>query len=761
MFVPTGNGDYTATKPYTNSMDYGDSHLDLDLTNGVPTITDEFTTNAQAALDSEDGDIASGGMMVIPTQTTGSFPHLAVQVGKGGTMYLLNRDNLGGYNTTADQAVQEQAYSVGNVGAWSSPAYWNGNVYYWGRFDYLKSFPLVNGLLSTNPTESVETYGYPGSTPAISANGSTQGIVWSIDSEAYTTNGPAVLQAHSASNVATTLYSSTTNSGRDSAGGAVKFTVPTVVNGKVYVPAAAEVDIYGLLNGATQTSAPSITPGSESFTGSVTVTITDATPGAAIYYTTNGTPASTSATLYTGPITVSSTTTISAIASATNSLLSAQATATYTNVSQAAVVTFSLPTGSYSSAQTVTLSDSTANASIYYTLDGTTPTTSSTVYTGAITVGSTETITAIAAAPGVGSSAPLAQTYTIVLGQTGISFPEGFAASAGLINLNGSAQLNDSRLQLTAGAVGQAGSGWYYQPVNVQAFTTDYTFQLSNPVANGITFTIQNASQLFWALGGNGSGLGYEFISPSVGVKFDFFTPVGKGTDSTGLYTNGAVPTTPAIDLSTTGINLLSDDAMAVHMTYNGTTLTMTITDMVTAAVWSNSWTVNIPSIVGANTAYVGFTGSTGAGTSSQKILTWTYETVSATAAATPTFTPAAGSYSSTQTVAISDLTPAATIYYTTNGSAPTTSSTLYTGPVTVSASETLKAIATATGYTTSATGSAAYTIGGSTATPTFSPGAGTYTSAQTVTTTPPTEQRRPQGQRSIPVRSRSAPPRR
>jgi Legume lectin domain/Chitobiase/beta-hexosaminidase C-terminal domain len=734
MFVPTGNGDYTATKPYTNNMDYGDSHLNLDLTNGVPTVTDEFTTNQQAMLNSQDGDIAAGGMLVVPTQTTGNYPHLAVQAGKGGTLYLLNRDNLGGYNTTTDQAIQEQTYAVGNVGVWSSPAYWNGNVYYWGRFDNLKSFPLVNGLLSTNPTKSSESYGYPGATPAISANGSTQGIVWSIDSEAYTSNGPAVLQAHNASNVGTMLYSSSANSARDTAGGAVKFTVPTVVNGKVYVPAAAEVDFYGLLNGITQTSAPSISPGSESYSGTLSATITDTTPGAAIYYTTNGTPATTSSTLYTGPITVSSSTTINAIASATNSLLSAQATAVYTNVSQATVVIFSLPTGNYSSAQTVTLSDSTVNATIYYTLDGTTPTTSSTLYTGPITVGSTETITAIAAAPGVSNSAPLAQTYTIVLGQTGISFPQGFAASAGLVNLNGSAQLNDSRLQLTDGGVAEAGSGWYYQPVNVQSFTTDFTFQLSNPVANGITFSIQNAPQLFWALGGNGSGLGYQFMSPSVGIKFDFFTPVGTGTDSTGLYTNGAVPTTPAIDLSTTGINLASDDAMAVHMTYNGTTLTMTITDMVTAAVWSNSWTVNIPSIVGANTAYVGFTGSTGASTASQKILTWSYETVSATAAATPTFTPPAGSYSGTQTVAISDLTPAATIYYTTNGSTPTTASTVYSGPVTVSSSETLKAIATATGYTASATGTAAYTIGGTTATPTFAPAAGSYTSAQTVT---------------------------
>jgi len=202
-------------------------------------------------------------MMVIPTQTTGSYPHLAVQAGKAGTLFLLNRDNLGGYNTTTDQAVQELPYAVGYVGVWSSPAYWNGNIYYWGRFDYLKQFALANGLLNTTPIESVETYGYPGATPSISANGATNGIVWSIDSEAYITPGPAILQAHSASSVATTLYSSATNTARDTAGNAVKFVVPTVVNGKVYVGAAAEVDVYGLLAASVPANAPTITPGTE------------------------------------------------------------------------------------------------------------------------------------------------------------------------------------------------------------------------------------------------------------------------------------------------------------------------------------------------------------------------------------------------------------------------------------------------------------------------------------------------------------------
>ena len=735
MFVPTGNGDYNASSPYSNNMDYGDTVLNLNLANGAPTVTDEFTTYLESQFDSEDGDVGSGGLMVLPTQTTGSVPHLAVQAGKEGWIYLLNRDNLGGYSTSADNITQEVDWAVGDNGVWSMPAYWNGNVYYWGVYDNLKSFALTNGQLATTPTKSSEQYGFPGATPAISANGTTQGIVWSIDSEAYDTPGPAILQAHSASNVATTLYSSATNATRDTAGNAVKFAVPTVVNGKVYVGTASEVDIYGLLAGSSQVNTPVITPGTESFSGTVTVSIADSTPNSSIYYTTDGSPATTSSTLYSQAITVTATETINAIATATGMVTSAQASATFTNVGQANAVTFSLPTGTYSSAQTLTLSDTTANAAIYYTTDGSTPTASSTLYTAPLAINTTETVTAIAIASGVGNSPVVSQTYTIAIGATGINFGTGFANSAGSIILNGSTQLNDSRLQLTDGLVNEAGSAWFKTPVNIQSFTNNFTFQLSNPIGDGITFTIQNSSAGTAALGADGSSLGYAPIGNSIAVKFDIATPVGNGTDSTGLYEDGAVPTTPAIDLSGSGINLLSDDEMAVQMVYNGTTLSMTITDMVTSAVWFGSAAVNLPSIIGSNTAYVGFTGSTSGSTASQKILTWSFvSSATLSPVATPTFSPAAGTYTSAQSVTISDATANSTIYYTTNGTAPTTSSSIYSTPITVSANETLNAIAAATGFSNSAVATAAYTITTQAATPTFSVASGSYTSAQTVT---------------------------
>jgi len=729
MFLTSGNGDYTATTPYAGSMDFGDSILNLDLTNGVPTIKDEFTPSDQADLDAEDGDLGSGGVMLIPTQTTGSVPNLLVQVGKEGTLYLVNRDKMSGYNST-DAVVQEIPYGVGVTGAWSTAAYWNGNVYYLGRGDYLKAFALVNGQLSTSPTESSEVYNYPGATPSISASGNTQGIVWTIDSEAYATSGAAILQAHNASNVATTLYSSGTNSSRDNPGPAVKFSVPTVVNGKVYVGTGTQVSIYGLLSGAQQAAAPVLSPGTESFTGSISVTITDSTSGATIYYTTDGTTPTTSSAKYSGAITVGATETINAIASASNYLVSPVTSATYTDITQASAPAISPAGGTYTAAQTVTLTDSTSGATVYYTTNGTTPTTSATKYTGAITVSATETIEAIAVASGLNNSPVSTATFTIVAPGTGINYPQGFAASAGQIVLNGNAQLDDSRLQLTDGGQNEASSAWYVTPVNVQAFTTDFTFQLSNPMADGMTFAIQNNNNTI--VGASAGNLGYGYIPHSIAIKFDLFNNQGEGPDSTGLYTDGTSPMVPAIDMTSSGVNLHSDDTMAVHIVYDGTTLTMTITDNVTGASFSNSWAINIPTTVGGNTAYVGFTGGTGYSSSSQKILTWTFN--NNPVLPTPTFSPAAGTYTTAQSVTISDGSSGATIYYTTNGTTPTTSSTKYTGAISVSASETLKAIAVASGYTNSAVATAAYTIALVLPTPTFSPAAGTYTTTQSVT---------------------------
>ncbi len=346
----------------------------------------------------------------------------------------------------------------------------------------------------------------------------------------------------------------------------------------------------------------------------------------------------------------------------------------------------------------VTLSDTDSAASIYYTTNGSTPTASSTPYTGPIAVPTSTTIKAVAIDSALANSNVAAAAYVIQPGISSINFGSGFSSVAGL-TLNGSAtNTDDSRLQLTTAATYQAGSVFWNQPIGVQTFTTDFLFQLSSAQGDGFTFTIQNVGVK--ALGASGSGLGYQNIAKSVAIKFDLYSNAGEGTDSTGVYTNGAAPTVPAVDMTSSGVVVRSGDSIQAHITYDGTTLSMTLLDLVTNKTFVLKQAINIPQIVGANTAYVGFTGSTGGLTASQKILTWTYATQAPSpATASPVFSPQGGNFTTSQNVTLSDSTAGAVIYYTTNGSTPTTSSAVYSGAIPVGmGTTTIEAMAVASG---------------------------------------------------------------
>jgi hypothetical protein len=499
--------------------------------------------------------------------------------------------------------------------------------------------------------------------------------------------------------------------------------------------------------GGQQTAAtPVISPTTGTFASAQTVTMMDSTSGSSIFYTLDGSQPTTSSTMYTAPFTVSTTTTVKAIATAPNFLQSATATSVITinPQSQTATPVISPVTGTYSSPQTVTITDNTSGSSIFYTVDGSQPTTSSTKYTASFTVGTTTTVKAIATAPNFTQSNTASSVITIQSGGTpNINFASGFT-SAGL-SFNGRATINGSRLQLTDGGAGEASSAWFGTPVNVQAFTTDFQLQLINANADGMAFVIQNAGTA--ALGSAGGGLGYASsvcgsttgIPTSVAVKFDLFQNCQEGNNSTGLYMDGASPTVPAVTLGG-GVSLHSGDILQVHMTYDGTTLTMTITDTVTNATFTTSWTIDIPGTVKGNTAFVGFTGGTGGQTATQQVISWTYSSNGSTQqpAATPVISPATGTFTSPQTVTITDATAGSTIYYTLDGSQPTTSSTAYTGSFTVNTTTTVKAIATATNFTQSSTATSVITINqpSAAATPAISPATGTFSSAQTVTIT-------------------------
>ena len=399
-----------------------------------------------------------------------------------------------------------------------------------------------------------------------------------------------------------------------------------------------------------QATAPIFTPAAGTYTGTQSVTLTDPTPGSNIFYTTNGsTPATTAGgdTLQfsaSSPISVASSETIKALATAPGFTTSAVTSAAYNiNALQAAPTpTITPATGTYTGAQTVTIND--PGATIFYTLDGSAPTPNSTKYIAAFIVNATTTVRAIGVESGFSNSPAAQSVITISSGGTGtaaINFGSGFN-NAGL-QFNGHTKLNGTRLQLTDTTTGnESASAFWTTPVNVQSFTSDFTFQLTSPSADGFTFAIQNTG--ITALGPSGGGLGYgpdsttgaAGIGKSVAVKFDLYSNAGEGINSTGIYTNGASPTLPATTIAG-NVNLHSGDILKAHFTYDGTTLTLTITDTVnTAQTFTTSWPVNIPSIVGANTAFVGFTGGTGGSKATQEILTWTYSSGGTTGTKTP-----------------------------------------------------------------------------------------------------------------------------
>jgi hypothetical protein len=216
-----------------------------------------FTPYSQAKMAEDDLDLGSAGVLLLPDQP-GPYPHLAVTAGKNGHIYVLNRDNLGGYYNSArgnPQIVQEISGRLRQQ--MGTPAYWDGRLYFGAGIspqkDGIKAFDLRNGSVSSIPSsQSAAIYHLTRSTVSVSANGNSNGIVWAVDNDAYYSShaGPAVLHAYDAKNLGRELYNSGQRSSRDNPGRAGKFTVPTIAAGKVFVGTADQLSVYGLLNGA-------------------------------------------------------------------------------------------------------------------------------------------------------------------------------------------------------------------------------------------------------------------------------------------------------------------------------------------------------------------------------------------------------------------------------------------------------------------------------------------------------------------------------
>ena len=306
IYCLTGNGGFDSS-----GGDYGDSFLKLSLAGTNLNVLDYFTPFNQDILNQVDLDLGSGGAVILPDEVgSPAHQHLLVGAGKEGKIYLLDRDNLGQFNGDADQALQVLPWQYIYEWAFGVPAYFNKTLYYAGAFDVLKTFAFAGGLLLTNPVVKSNTgFGFTGATPSISANGTNNAIVWALQAFGGA-NSSTVLRAYNATNIASELYDSLQAGLRDDAGPTVKFAVPTVANGKVYVGTATGLAVFG--NGVF--APPAITPNGGSFSNSVTVTLTSSVPGAAIHYTTDGTTPTATSPVYAGRLTLTDTTTLQAVA---------------------------------------------------------------------------------------------------------------------------------------------------------------------------------------------------------------------------------------------------------------------------------------------------------------------------------------------------------------------------------------------------------------------------------------------------------------
>jgi hypothetical protein len=242
VYAETANGTFDVN---VGGNDWGDSALKLDSTG---TVVDYFTPYNQAALSSGDIDFGSANPVVLPDQT-GAVAHELLASGKPGILYLINRDDMGHYQAGSDSQIVQSVSAFPNTsgitsGIFMSPVYWNGSVYVAGIGDSMKAYSLAAGKLSTSPTSKTSAaFNWPGgATASVSSNGTTAGILWVMDTSA------GVLYAYDATNLATELYDTTqAANGRDTPGQPVKFAVPTVANGHVYVGTQTELDVYGLL----------------------------------------------------------------------------------------------------------------------------------------------------------------------------------------------------------------------------------------------------------------------------------------------------------------------------------------------------------------------------------------------------------------------------------------------------------------------------------------------------------------------------------
>ncbi len=552
VFVATGNG--TFDPPNSN---YGDSLLRLSTSNSLM-VADYFTPHNQQDLFDNDNDLGSGDVLLLPDEAgSGAHPHLATCAGKEGTVYLVDRDNMGTFNAADDtQIVESLPGAIG--GCFDAPAYFNNALYFVGAGDVIKAFTVTNGSIASSPSsQGSGTYSFPGATVSISANGTNDAIAWAIQSDAFHNNGPSFLHAYNAADVSQELYNSAQAGSRDIPGGAVKFTVPTIANGKVYVGTATGLSVFGNIVGT-----PTITPNGGNFTNSVLVTLSNTTPGAVIYYTLDNTAPTPNSTLYTGPFSQTTSATInaqallggvtgSAVVSANFTIISVQPpSASFTALPTAGltplIVTFTdTSTGSITN-RSWTFGDggttNTPNTTVTYTYNSAGTNTVTLVVTGPLGV-STNTLVAyiIAANPSPQQVvSPTNPDFGLLL--VGAISTQTFSiANTGLLTLTGAATVLGESFALVGGSpysvdAGQTGLvSVSFRPVAAGAFAGSLVFTSNGGVSTnavaGSAVTVMTAD--FTATPTNGNApLLVNFTDVSVGSVTNRSWDFGDGNTS-------------------------------------------------------------------------------------------------------------------------------------------------------------------------------------------------------------------------------------
>ncbi|HXA34858.1 MAG TPA: PQQ-binding-like beta-propeller repeat protein [Steroidobacteraceae bacterium] len=250
IYLLTANGAFETSMDangFPIGQDYGNSFLKISTAGGSLRVADYFTMYNELTESASDEDLGSGGGMLLPdlTDSANTVRHLIIGAGKDGNIYVVNRDSMGKFNPAGNQQIWQQVSGALPSGVWSTPAYFNGTVYYGDSGDTLKAFSISNAKLGGVPqSQSSTQFVYPGTAPSVSANAASSAIVW-----AHENSNPAVLHAYDAANLAHEIYNSNqAAANRDQFGTGNKYITPTVVGGKVFVGTTTGVAVFGLLH---------------------------------------------------------------------------------------------------------------------------------------------------------------------------------------------------------------------------------------------------------------------------------------------------------------------------------------------------------------------------------------------------------------------------------------------------------------------------------------------------------------------------------